>query len=81
MQIFYYQQSLLTTQTVNVIKMIEFFKAVFNQNLKVFVIHMITLNCNLILVTFNIKSQIALLIVKKINILDQYIDFFKIFLK
>ena len=59
----------------------KYTKTALNENVKVFIVYIIYLNLNLILIYLAQEAQIALLIVKKEQILFKYSDFSDVFLE
>ena len=59
----------------------EFTKTALDENIETFIVYIIPLNLNLMLIYLAQKTQIALLVIKKIQILFEYLNFSNVFLK
>ena len=73
------KEALLTISHIKLIDKKEFTKAVLDKNLKAFIVHMFFLNLELI--NLDKETQITSLLIEKIIVLDEYLDFTNIFSK
>ena len=59
----------------------EFIKAVLDENVKAFVVHVTSFSFNLMPIYLAQKAQIALLVAKEVKVLIKYSDFLDVFLE
>ena len=74
-------KALLFTKQLEIIDKKEFIKTALDKNVEVFVMHMTSFSLNLILINSAQKTQMALLVSKKVQIPGKYSDFLNIFLE
>lgn len=70
-----------TTKRIKLINKKKFIKTALDKNIKALIVHLTSISLNLILIYLVKKAQIALLIIKKVIILEKYSYFAYVFLK
>ena len=68
-------EALSTTKRMKIIDKKEFAKAALDENVEAFVVYMISFNRNSILIHLAREAQIALLVIEKVQIPFEYLDF------
>ena len=71
----------MTIKRVEIFDKKEFTKTALDENVKAFVVHVISFSFNLMPIYLIKKNQIVLLVIKKMQIPSKYSDFLDIFLE
>ena len=72
-------EALLTTKRVEIIDKKKFTKAVLDENVEAFVVHVPSLNLNSMPIYLAREAQIPLLVAEEVKILTKYSDFSNVF--